>query len=236
MRRRVAWAAVLALAVASCADDTARGVEALRAGEARVALGHLRAAIARRGEHAPGALHVDAALAALAVGDDEAAAASVEAAAARRVDDRGLVDFVRGVVAYRRALEVERRTADPAAEVAAFEPAVVHARAAADAFTRALSARDVDWPAARRNLERALAVLERAARRADPTPPDEPQDDEADDDADDDEEEIELPAHLAELPAARIDALLDVLASKQRDKRALRERDQRRRTTGDRDW
>lgn len=232
----VRWGTCLlaACALAACGGEAARGVDALRAGDAVNAVGHLERAVFALGDDAPGALHANLALAAVTLGADERAARAAEAALAAGVDDRGLLDFVRGVVAYRRAVDVEQR--DASAEGPAFDPAVLHARAALDAFTSALAARDADWPEARRNAERARALLERATKRAGDPPPDQPEDEEADGDDEDEVQEIELPAHLAELPAARVDALLDVLSRKERDKRRQRELDQRRRTIGGRDW
>ncbi len=226
---------VMALSMlTSCQGEAQRGVEALRAGDATTARQLLQIALDEAGDDAPLAWHIDHALAALAVGDDDAALASVERSAVARGDDRGLADFVRGVVSYRRALAIERETAG-GGEMAAFDPAVLHAQAAVAAWTRALRTR-ADWPQARRNIERARELLERAARAtSSPPPPDESEDEDVPDE-EADEEDVELPAHLTELPPSRVRSLLDLLARKERDKAALREQEQRRRTSGGRDW
>ena len=63
--------------------------------------------------------------------------------------------FLLGNVHYRDCLHAEARASVPGAPAAAFEPALAAIEAARDAWIGAALTQE-DWPAARRNVERAL--------------------------------------------------------------------------------
>jgi hypothetical protein len=68
-------------------------------------------------------------------------------------------DFVLGAAAFARGQAAAIEAARPDGGPFAFERALGHARSALDAWRRAVAARDDDWPAARRNAERAARLI-----------------------------------------------------------------------------
>jgi len=112
--------------------------------------------VAARGDDAPAELHYDLALAALAAG--ELAQAGDAIAQAARSDDAELqrrCAFVRGSVAWQRGEAAAKLALQVEAEPFAFKPALEQV-ALAGAEWRIAATGATDWPAARRNAERAL--------------------------------------------------------------------------------
>ena len=66
--------------------------------------------------------------------------------------------FLRGNIAFARCAQASRQARTPLAEPFAFDVAIRHAEKARAFWEQAAMGRD-DWPAARRNVERALLVL-----------------------------------------------------------------------------
>ncbi len=180
--------------------------------------------------------HYDSAIAALQRGELDAAIASAATAAERGGHDyEALRDFLRGNVAFERSVAAEaamREDADPRARQAP----IAHTEDALAAWRAAASTR-TDWPAARRNVERALIRLEMLRERrsegskGDPQPGDTPPDDPPDADPpkppenDGDGNDPEPPpSDVASdaLPAAKVLGLLELLVQKERQKLALR--------------
>lgn len=135
--------------------------------------------------------------------------------------------FLRGNEAFAAsvALEAEgrRQGGDPEALKAAVmraEDALAHWQAAAR--TR------LDWPQARRNVERALLRLDRLREkrggRRKPPPPPPPPEPPAPEDAEDEPRPAVRPRLLsAELPGSRVLDLLERLEAREREKRAVRQ-------------
>ena len=157
MRRAAGMLIVLLLA--SCGDFDA-GVAAYDAGRPEDALEVFRALDAEEeGSAAPEVLH-NLALSALAARElGEAEKAATRLAGADDLDDAGMGDFLMGNVAFARAGLAADQARAVEAEPFAFEIAIRHTQTAAEAWGRAASTRD-DWPAARRNVERALRLGE----------------------------------------------------------------------------
>jgi hypothetical protein len=102
----------------------------------------------------------DDALAALQRGDLKAALAAAERAASAGGERwKPVLDFVRGSASFARSRAVEPPAAATQAETAALEQALVLAEDALAFWRRAAMSRE-DWPAARRNVERALLRIE----------------------------------------------------------------------------
>jgi len=153
---RAATTACLAAAlVIQGAGDFAAGERAYREGRFGDAAAAFAAEIAARGDAAPAELHYDLALAALAAG--ELAQAGDAVAQAARSDDAELLRrcaFVRGSVAWQRGEATAKLALQVEAEPFAFKPALEQI-ALAGAEWRIAATGATDWPAARRNAERA---------------------------------------------------------------------------------
>ncbi len=162
--------------------------------------------------------------------------------AARRGATPGFDDFVRGNVAFARSEGLEPDASKPGAPPALFERMVADAEDAL-AHWRLAAASRADWPAARRNVERALLRLERLRERKreserrnrpdPPPPPPEPAPDETEPPPPEARPELEEAA----LPEEAVRALLDLLVKKEEQKRELRR--ERRAAAGaevERDW
>jgi hypothetical protein len=105
------------------------------------------------------AAHADA-LAALSRGDVKSALAAAERAAFEGGERwRPVLDFVRGSASFARSVAAEPPAAATPDAVAALEQALVLAEDALAFWQRAATSRE-DWPAARRNVERALLRIE----------------------------------------------------------------------------
>lgn len=113
----------------------------------------------------PGADAYDRALAALAAGDArEAARAAAETAASADPEVAALGEFLRGNAAFALCEGTARQAETPGSEPFAFDVAIGYGRQAARFWQSAAMSRD-DWPAARRNVERALLKLEELKRK-----------------------------------------------------------------------
>ena len=226
-------------------DPFAEGVRAYEEGRFRDAYEAFTEAEYAAGNAASAALLYNRALAALHVGELRAAEFSAEKSAARGGPEfAGLRDFLLGNAAFiacqRAEAEANLRDADPTS----LGRAINHARTAGDFWQLAALSRP-DWPAARRNVERALLKLEELEQQkaeaeanqapkteAEPKPPPEP---------DEPTEEIEQDPTLQEAPPEltpeEIGRLLEKLAQIENEKRTLREAWQRMRTANvENDW
>ena len=160
------WLVVLAsaawLALVSGPETLERGLAAYRAGRFEEAFQALREAEEEAGDEASAELLLDQALAALEAGHPIAAAVAAEKAAARGgARFFPLRDFVLGHVEYQQCLAARKRARGPEAGLPMFDEALMRARAALRFWRSALLAAGEDWPAARRNAERAwLAARE----------------------------------------------------------------------------
>jgi hypothetical protein len=228
---------LLALLVVGCGDPGAR---AYREGRFRDA----QEAFAAAGDDAPAAWLFNRALAALRAGDLTDAEAAAEEAAARGTPEiAALGDFARGNAAYERCRMAERQASTAAAEPFALDVAITYAKKARGLWQRAAMSRS-DWPEARRNVERALLKAEELQRkkadqeepprkktdpRPKPRPPPAPRPDA--------EQAPTVEPQLKELDPDEVLRLLDKLAEKEREKRALRRSHRRMRMAEvERDW
>lgn len=220
---------------------------------AQAALGLLLSALplAGCGRDADARLLYDRAHEALAAGQLNEADAAAEKAAAR--GDPGtamLAGFLRGNIAFAYCGLAERQAGTAAAEPFAFDVAIAYAEKARRFWQLAAMSR-ADWPAARRNVERALLKLEELKRRktefeeqrrraADPRPQPKPQPRPEPLPGTGPEEVEQDPADLAqlsELSPEQVRRLLETLAEKEREKTALRRAEREKRTAGvERDW
>ncbi len=226
-------------------DPFAEGVRAYEEGRFRDAYVAFTEAENAAGNAASAELLYNRALAALHVGELRAAEFSAEKSAARGGPEfAGLADFLLGNAAFiaceRAEAEANLRDADPTS----LGRAISHAQTARDFWQLAALSRP-DWPAARRNVERALLKLEKLEQQkaeaeanqapkteSEPKPPPEP---------DEPTEEIEQDPTLQEAPPElspeEMNRLLDKLAQMEREKRLLRETWQRMRTANvEKDW
>jgi hypothetical protein len=244
-RRPAACLLALALPFLAGNDQFAAGVRAYRAGRTREALAAFVAAERAAGDPAPPELLFDLALAALASGDLRRAEIAAEKAAAfGPAPFTALRDFVLGNAAFARCGRAELQASAPDARPAAFDRAIAHAVAAQAAWQRAAASRD-DWPQARRNVERAqqkLADLREKKREAqqrkrtqeakpDKTDPEQP------DGGEGKQDEIAARPQPADAGNPQIQALLDLLLAKEKEKRDLRRARQRiRGKAGEKAW
>lgn len=233
-------------------DPFAAGVRAYRADDFEAAFTAFAAADAEAGDAATPELLYDLALAALRAGKLREAEVAAERAAARGgaafVARR---DFLVANVAFTRSAQAKRQATQVEAEPFAFDVAIAHAKTALRAWQAAAMSAS-DWPQARRNAERALLELDELARLKaaaekkqaeklggqpevklipvddgkQPPAPDRP------------EEEVAQPdAQLAELKPDDVRKLLDKLAAKEKEKLAIRRRQQQERQSGvEKDW
>jgi hypothetical protein len=159
----------------------------------------------------------------------DAAAAAEEAAREDAAAFAPRRDFVRGNVAFAASEAAEAEAEKPDAPPDALEVALAHAEDAVAHWGRAASSRD-DWPSARRNLERGLlrlAALRAKQRSRSAKPPEErPPPPEATPPTPERRERDKDPATVdletKELRPEDVARLWQVLAQKEREKRAAR--------------
>jgi len=239
--------AALALLLCACGGDFASGVDAYRAGRYADAHEAFVRAEEAAGDDASDELRLDRALAALRAGELRDAEATMERVGTTRAP---WSDFLRGNIAFARCEQAARQARTPMAEPFAFDVAIRHAGKARAFWERAAMSRD-DWPAARRNVERALLMMrdlrrEKAAReeerkkepnpeqqpKPDPRPPPPPPED-----GKTEETEATAGVHETELSPEQVRLLLDRLAEKEREKRAVRKARQKERGAAvEHDW
>jgi hypothetical protein len=187
----------------------------------------------------------DRALTALADGDLRDAEDSLGRARERDRDDLSpLFSFLAGDIAYARAQVAGRQAATPEAEPFAFDVAIQYASSARDAFAAAAASRE-DWPAARRNVERALRLLADLARqkaekqnppkrRPEPQPEPKPL---PPPEGPGQKQEVPAEAQLSTLSPEEVRRLLDLLAEKEREKLATRRKHRAEKMAGaEKDW
>ena len=183
------------------------------------------------------------ALAALRDGDPSRA----ESAAQGLGGHPGLRDFLLGNAAFVRCTTAEKQAASQAAEPFAWDVAIQYGVSARDLWQRAAMTRP-DWPAARRNVERALLRIEELRRRkaeaedkrrrkTDPQPKPKPKPKPAPRPDPKPEPDRGQQPQLKELAPEEVMALIGRLAEKEREKRALRRSQREKRMAGtERDW
>lgn len=158
---RVRLAVLLVLPLAG--DPFSEGLAAYRAGAFKDA--YRAFAAAATDADAPPQAHYNQALAALRAGllreCEEAAGKAARLAGGEFVAGR---DFLRGSAAFARAQIAQGQASGPEAEPFAFDVAIAQAETAVRAFQAAAMSRD-DWPEARRNVERALALVDELQRK-----------------------------------------------------------------------
>jgi hypothetical protein len=183
--------------------------------------------------------HYNRALAALAEGK----LSDAEAEAGQTAELGGLSDFLRGNVAFARCGIAAAQAETPEAEPFAFDVAIRYAESARDLWQEAAMSRE-DWPAARRNVERALLKLvelrilreekkrdPRSERtpRPKPLPSPEP--------APPETTPGEAPEPGGEVTELSPEEVLDRLAEKEKEKAELRRSERKKRMAGvERDW
>ena len=141
---------------AAAGDPFTEGLAAYREGRFPAALEAFDRALAAAGAEAPAELHYDLALAAIRVGRYSKAETAAERAAARGGPEfLPRRDFLLGSIAFGRCQLAARQADTPGAPPFAWDAAISLAESAARGWARALLGRP-EWPAARRNLERAL--------------------------------------------------------------------------------
>jgi len=209
-------------------------------GAGRLLPGLLLAAVAACGR-SDGALRSERALEALRAGRLDEAEKCAKAGALPGFD--AFVAFVRGNVAFARSEELEPQASAPGAPPALFERMVADTEDALAHWRLAATSRD-DWPAARRNVERALLRLEQlrerrreSQKRKRPDPPPPPPEPAPDTETPPPPPEARPELEEAALPEEAVRALLDLLAKKEQQKRELRS--ERRAAAGaevERDW
>ncbi len=245
------WLASAAAIVepAPAGDDFSAGMRAYREGRFQDALAAFTRAARSRGEDASAELYHNQALAALRSGDLEAAESAAEHAALR--GGQGFVairDFLIGNVAFVRCGQAELLASQSEAEPFAFDVAIAHAQAARSSWQRAAIQR-LDWPEARRNVERALlklqtlknkkAQIQKKKEKGPGEPPPEPERS-AEQSRDREDEAVRdgKPEPMTSLLSPEeVLHLLDKLAQKEREKRAVREaRRKLQETEVEKDW
>lgn len=239
--------ALLLLLVAGCGKDA--GLEAYDAGRFEDALAAFRAAEDSAGDDATAAAAYNRALAGLRAGElRDAAAAAARAAESAGDDLAPRVDFLRGNVAFAQCELAARQAEAAGAEPFAFDIALGHVERAIRAWEQAAMSR-TDWPAARRNVERARrkqAELRRKKAEAEdkrrsesdrqPKPKPKPKPPPPKPDQAPEQDEADGP-QLEELSPAEVARLLAKLAEKEREKLALRRQHRKEKMTGvERDW
>jgi len=231
------------------------GVEAFRAGDFPRAYQALTRAEERRGIDADAQLVFDRALAALQAGELRAAEfcadkALVRAGPLQGVRFEDLRVFLFANVAVRRSMRAEAEAELIDADPTAFTRAILHVDEAVELWKTLVVGRDQEeWPAARRNLERALkrrADLEARREEAEARqnrkkeqelqeiPEEEPEDPEA---RPEEQEEKARPQLLAELSQQELARLFEKLEALEKEKRELRRERQRARSRDvEKDW
>lgn len=258
VRPRTPLTLALLVLLAGCGGVEA-GIAAYRDGRFGEARARFAAAAKSDGDGAVPEVHYDHALAALRDGAlDEANSAAERARRAAAGDLAGHCDFLLGSVRFARCEIAAAQAASVEAEPFAYDVAISLARGARDAWRGASITRD-DWPAARRNAERAQRMLDDLERRkaqaardrrsakepgggtepasapsprpAPPIPP--PPDDAAGEPGARGDE----PSAARELTRDEVRRLLDLLAEKEKAKAAARRAHRAARSADvDRDW
>ncbi|MAB90497.1 MAG: hypothetical protein CMJ90_13705 [Planctomycetes bacterium] len=232
-------------------DPFADAMRAYEEGRFSDAVKLFLAAESELGEGAPAELLHDLALAALRAGDLRLAESSAEKAVVRGgprfVPQR---HFILGNVAFKRCLQAEILAGRVEAGPVALDAAILHAETAAESWRRAAVTRS-DWPAARRNVERALLKLETLRKTRDerrkkqgkkpknqpPKPPSpERQRDPSVRGRKINQDRLAR-MQLKELSYAQVRRLLEKLSQKEAEKAKLRKKEQAaKRVSGERDW
>jgi len=210
----------------------------------------LLCALAGCGDDAPGARAYEDARRSLDAGELRRAAELADEAA--RAGDESIAVlglFLSGNVAFARCVRAERQAAGPGAEPFALDLAIRHGERARDLWIAAATSR-ADWPAARRNVERALLKLRELEKKkaerepdrekTDPKPKPKPRPRRRPPppaDGRKKEEETTSAPLLEELPPAEVAKLLERLARKEGEKRALRREEREKKSAPvERDW
>ena len=241
MRKAILILWFLVLAVLAYREGS-QGVAYYRDGRFREAHEAFVSECEEAGEDAKPESFYNRALAALRIENLSDAEVSAEKAAAGESALRPRTDFLLGNAAFARCVMAERQAATAAAEPFAFEIAIRYGEKARDLWMQAAMSRP-DWPEARRNVERAQTLLEslrgkkndaerKKAPRPEPTPRPLP-------DPGNVGPEPEPPpdGKISELSPGEVRALFERLATKEREKRTVREAHRRERMTGvERDW
>ncbi len=228
-------------------DAFTEGLRAYREGRFQDALAAFTEAETAAGAGASSALLYDKALSALRIEDFALAESSAEKAAARGGSEfEALRDFLRGNVAFLRCEQAAAQASGPEAEPFAFEVALALAETARRSWQLAATSRP-DWPAARRNVERALVQLadlekkkEEAQRKAKSNEKKEP--DPGPDPAPEDRarpqalERPRLEPQSAELSPEELARLFEKLEAKEKEKLELRRRAREERAEVEKDW
>ncbi|MEQ8763724.1 MAG: hypothetical protein RL885_07350 [Planctomycetota bacterium] len=225
-------------------DPVASGSAAMASGDTQAALELWREAADRARPDVPPELLTNMALAALASGrwtDAEIAAERLVVADAALAPLR---EFLQANARYGRAKQAELRADLPEAEPFAYDLAIRLMQQAKSGWIRAHLG-EGEWPAARRNAERAELAssqlelkkqkkLEEQKKKTERDPPPEKPEPE---EPEPEKEEIELDAAVAELPVEDVRRLIERLAQKEREKRALRQAEREKRSgPAERDW
>ncbi|MBK8976104.1 MAG: hypothetical protein IPM29_09265 [Planctomycetes bacterium] len=221
----IAVGTAVALSTAGCADRFDDGLDAWRAGRFEQALQAFTEVEQAAGDDAGPATILDRALAALAAHDLRVAELSADKLAVRGgVELRPLRDFLLGNASFARCqmAEAEAGLADP--DPTALDRAIRHVTDALGFWIAAAEARG-DWPAARRNAERAarkLAELEkrRAEARNDPRREGQPdaRPDARPDDGTQPQQVEQRPDAQTDRAEVTVEALLERLAQREREK------------------
>jgi len=230
----------LALVALGCGDGGG-GREAYEAGRFEDA----HAAFVAAGEDASAPALYNRALAGLRAGRlRDAATMASRAAAGGEEEVAAMAAFLRGNTAFAQCERAEQQANTLEAEPFAFDIAIRYGEAARDHWQAAAMIRD-DWPAARRNVERALLKLatlrnkkreaekrreKKSEARPEPKPVPDPGKEEV-------EEKPEDEPALSELSAAEVLRLFDRLATKEREKVDLRRSHRKKTMAGvEKDW
>ena len=231
-------------------DDFAAGVRAYREDRFRDALEAFTKAEKTAGNGASPELLHNRAMAALCAGELIEAEFSAEKAAVRGGPEfAALRDFLLGNTAFARCGKAETEAGMLEADPFAFDTAIAHAEIAGRCWQRAASSRS-DWPAARRNVERALLKLKalkkkkEAAKQQKKKIKDKKNMNQPDPllqsqrpKPEDQEQESRVKPLLHELPPELVRRLLDKLNEKEKEKLALRKAQQRlQRAEVEKDW
>jgi len=232
-------------------DGFDAGLRAYRENRFREALEKFSGEEIVAGERASAAVMYNRALAALQARELLVAEFSAEKAAARGGPAfHPLRDFLFGNTAFSRCAMAEAEADLPDPDPTALDRAIAHAATARDSWQRAAMSRP-DWPAARRNVERALLKLAALKEKRDDAlqkrkqAPNRPKpkllvQPDAEGEADPSkkiEEETTLEPQLEELAAAKVRRLIDKLDEKTKEKRAVRKaRREARNAQVEKDW
>jgi len=164
--------------------------------------------------------------------------------------DDDVATFLRGNIAFHHAAQAERQANTSAAEPFAFDVAIRYAESARDHWIDAAMTRDA-WPAASRNIERALAMIadlkrkkeeaiqkQRKESQPEPNPKQAPAP-EAPPKQTPDKTPKEAPIEttMTTLSADDVRNLLQQLSIKDREKREMRQKEQKAAASNvERDW